>query len=773
MRQIFFVIAFLMLATIGFCCFFLRRRDSDLKNELFFVNLAAFLTLIFEIFSLLNLNQKFSLFLNGLYFAGFDWLLLFLTSYLFVFTKTPIRAKSVVLFRKIVVAVATLDAISMILNIFTGFAFEITPFLLDGKFYCWNFKYHIAFFVHLGFCYVLSVLIFYGLLKKTIITNKFYRLKYAALFIIFALVVLLNVYWIQSDRKIDISVLFYGFFASLATYFSFFAEPKNVEARMLRLVTENINNGVLCFDLNKKCIYENKIARQFFPNEEAACDELEDFVSTGKEFLLRDLELFRDGLRIVLSEEFYVMRDLNHSLLGFFIFFEDVTGDLNLINQERFRSSHDSLTGLYNRSNFFLRAERILRVDLDAEWYFVCTDIVNFKFVNDLFGSKLGDKILRKEAEILQEITDAETVVGRISNDRFALVIKKGKFKPEIFERKFSELSSFLSGYNYKIHFKVGVYEVSDLYESVNTMYDKAELAIRKNEDVEKILSFYSTSMMQNLVEEKNVVTSFEKALSENQFAMYLQPQISCKNGKCAGTEALVRWVHPEKGVLCPSSFVPILENAGLLYKLDLFIWEEAAKKLAEWKSRGIDMHIAVNISAKDFYHLDLYKIFTELVQKYQIDAEKLKLEITETVFMHDIKLHTSILSKLQSAGFSIEMDDFGSGYSSLNMLKNLTVDILKIDMFFLRNSQNSERSKLILTKIIKMAKKLGLTVISEGVETEENAEFLRNAGCDFFQGYLYSKPVPVLTFEKKFISSESDSDKNSAGNTDETGGEK
>lgn len=761
MRLIFFMISLLMLTTIGFCCFSLRRRDSDLKNELFFVNLAAFLTLVFEIFSLLNLNRTLSLIFIGLYFAGFDWLLLFLTGYLFVFTKTPIRAKSVILFQKIAMTAAALDALSMILNTFTGLAFEITPYFADGKFYCWNFKYHIAFFIHLGFCYILSALIFYGLLKKTIITNRFYRLKYAALFAVFALVVLLNVYWIQSDKRIDISVLFYGIFGALATYFSFFSEPKKVESQMLRLVTENINNGVLCFDLNKKCIYANKIARQFFPNEKTACDELDDLVSTGKEFLLRDLELVRDGLKIVLSEEFYVMRDLNHSLLGFFIFFEDVTGDLNLINQERFRSSHDTLTGLYNRSNFFLRAERVLRVDLDAEWYFVSTDIVNFKLVNDLFGSKLGDKILRKEAEVLREITDAETAIGRISNDRFALVIKKEKFKPELFEQKFGELSTFLGEYNYKIHFRVGVYEVSDLYESVNTMYDKAELAIRKNEDVEKILSFYNASMMQNLIDEKNVVTSFEKALSENQFAMYLQPQISCKDGKCAGAEALVRWIHPEKGVLCPSSFVPVLENAGLLYRLDLFIWEETAKKLAEWKARGIDKHIAVNISAKDFYHLDLYKIFTELVQKYQIDAQKLKLEITETVFMHDIQLHTRILSRLQSAGFSIEMDDFGSGYSSLNMLKNLTVDILKIDMFFLRKSQNSEKSRLILTQIIKMAKKLGLTVISEGVETEESAEFLRNAGCDFFQGYLYSKPVPVSTFEAKFVSSDETSDEN------------
>lgn len=768
MRLIFFVIAIFMLIAIFSCCFALRRRDTDLKNTLFFVNLSVFINCFLQLLSLLNLEGKFPLILNGLFYASTDWLLIWLTDYLFVFTGTPVKARSVVLFRKILIFVSAADTIFLLTNVFTGFSFDIFPCVIDRKFYCWNFKYHFGFLIHLLFCYFLALIIFYGLLKKLIITNKFYRGKFLAIFLIFILGISIKIIWFLCDNRLDISTFLYGIFAVFATYYSFYSEPKSVEAKMLRLVTENINNGVLCFDLNRKCIYANKVGKKFFADEAAAKNELENLLSEGKEFLFRDLEISSNGQKKVLSEEFYVIRDSNQLLLGYFIFFEDVTNELELLNQERFRSTHDLLTGLFNRSNFFLQAEKQLQANPSVPRYFVCTDIVNFKLVNDLFGAPLGDEILKKEADVLRELCSNESgsIIGRISNDRFALVVRKDKFNPGQAESKFGSLASFLSEYNYKIHFRVGIYEISNSYENVNSMYDKAELAMRKNEDLEKILSFYGPSMMKNLVEEKNVVSEFDKALCEGQFAMYLQPQVSSKNGEVAGAEALVRWIHPAKGVLYPNSFVPVLENAGLLYRLDLFIWEEAAKKLSEWKSRGINMHIAVNISAKDFYHLDLYEIFTGLVEKYGIEAEKLKLEITETVFMHDIKLHMQVLSKLQNFGFFIEMDDFGSGYSSLNMLKNLTFDILKIDMFFLSQPKNTEKSKLILNRIIKMAKKLGLTVISEGVENDENAEFLKKAGCDYFQGYLYSKPVTVSVFEKKFIGQSNVPDLDAGGNS-------
>ena len=198
-------------------------------------------------------------------------------------------------------------------------------------------------------------------------------------------------------------------------------------------------------------------------------------------------------------------------------------------------------------------------------------------------------------------------------------------------------------------------------------------------------------------------------------------------------------------------SFVPTLESTGYLYKLDQYIWTEAAKTLAKWKSQGIDKYIAVNISPKDFYYLDIYKIFVNLVRKYEIDPSRLKLEITESVLMHDLNMNNNILERLREFGFSIEMDDFGSGYSSLNMLKNMNVDILKIDMTFIHQTSNTQRSQTILKVFIKMAKTMGMKIIMEGVEDETHQKFLKELGCDFFQGYLFSRPIPLEEFENTY----------------------
>lgn len=756
-RFLFFLISFLILAILSLCCFVLRLRNSSLKKALFSVNLVAFFSVVFQILSLqnfnLNLNFNLALVFNGFYYASIDWLLLFFINYLFVFTDTPVKSTSVTVFFQFSYLVVLTDSIALITNAITGYVFDILPCVKNSEFYCWNFDYHHLFFMHIGICYILVALILYGLIKKIIITNKFFRMKFIVIFLIFLSAVAIDSFWLAHDDCFNISIFLFGIFAIFATYYSFYSEPKKVEAKMLQLVTENINNGVLCFDLNKNCIYANKTGKKFFISKSAAENELENLLASSKEFLLRNLEINQDGKKSVLSEEFYVLRDSNQNLLGYFISFENVTESLNLIDAEKFRSSHDLLTGLLNRANFFLNAEKRLKKAPEDSFYFVCSDVLNFKLINDLFGASVGDEVLKKYAGIFKKIVGgSDSVFGRISNDRFAAIVKKDEFSPLNAAEKIKRIPPLLNEYNYKIHFRIGVYEISDPYETINSMYDKAEMAIRKNENLEDVLSYYDASMMKSLFLEKSVVSAFEQALKENQFAMYLQPQVSSRNGKVAGAEALVRWIHPEKGVLFPDSFVPILENAGLLYKLDLYIWELAVKKLAEWKERGIDMYIAVNISAKDFYNLDLYQIFTGLVEKYKIEPEKLKLEITETVFMHDIRLHTQVLSKLQNYGFSIEMDDFGSGYSSLNMLRNLTFDILKIDMFFLSQPKNTEKSKLILNRIIKMAKELGLTVISEGIENEENAEFLRESGCDYFQGYLYSKPVSVTIFEKRYV---------------------
>jgi len=307
----------------------------------------------------------------------------------------------------------------------------------------------------------------------------------------------------------------------------------------------------------------------------------------------------------------------------------------------------------------------------------------------------------------------------------------------------------------YKLRVLLGIYEITEdslFTESVYSMYDKANLAIKNvSDEVSNMVYFYDSALMEQLKHERKIIGMFENALEEGEFCMFLQPQVSSRTKRAVGAEALVRWVS-KNGMVPPGEFIPVLENASLIHRLDRFIWEEAAKKLAEWKSKGIDLYIAVNISVKDFYYLDLYGEFTSLVEKYGINPGNLKLEITETVLMHDLKMHSEILSKLRAYGFFIEMDDFGSGYSSLSMLKSIKMDILKIDMAFLKKSKNPERSKTIIESIINMAKKLGMKIVTEGVEENQHVKFLTDAGCDIFQGYYYSCPVSVSEFEEKFM---------------------
>ena len=287
----------------------------------------------------------------------------------------------------------------------------------------------------------------------------------------------------------------------------------------------------------------------------------------------------------------------------------------------------------------------------------------------------------------------------------------------------------------------------------VSVMCDRAHLALAlvRDENGNKV-AFYDDALMERTLREKEILGSFEEGLAERQLAVYLQPQVSTE-GDLLGAEALVRWNHPEKGFLVPGQFIGILENAGQIHRLDQYVWEEAAAILKRWQGTEKEgMTISVNISVNDMLHLDIFQMMTDIVKRHGIDAKQLKLEITETALMGDIEKYRKLISSLQEVGFEVEIDDFGSGYSSLSMLKDIEADILKIDMGFLRQTGNPKRSSVILNAVIAMAKWLGMRVITEGVETKEQVEHLRSLGCDMFQGYFFAKPMPVEEFEAKYF---------------------
>lgn len=332
------------------------------------------------------------------------------------------------------------------------------------------------------------------------------------------------------------------------------------------------------------------------------------------------------------------------------------------------------------------------------------------------------------------------------------MCMPKVRFDEKLIDKAVSGIQDAFKNSLFHMHIFSGVYDIEDVNERVSIMCDKANLAGETIRNEYKInVAYYTEHLMLKSLEERKIIGEFDRALDNEEFVMFLQPQVDYE-GYPYGAEALVRWQHPKRGLLSPGIFIDALEKNGFVYRLDIYMWNKAAKQLSEWKKRGIEKyHISVNISTKDFYLIDVYETFTSLVEKYDISPKLLKLEITETALMSDLDKNILIIKKLQDYGFDIEIDDFGSGYSSLNMLKDISADVLKIDMGFLRASENEVKGQDILESIIGLANKLGMQVITEGVEKKSQLDMLSMMGCKMFQGYYFSKPISVEEFEEKY----------------------
>ena len=458
------------------------------------------------------------------------------------------------------------------------------------------------------------------------------------------------------------------------------------------------------------------------------------------------------GVYVWYTVTIQALRGLENEVVRYLGTFQNVDTEMRIKGEMAYRADYDSLTDVYKSEAFYRKTSEIINRRTDTEFALFSVDVDKFRLINDSYGIEEGNKLLHIIGDVIKEIIPKDACVKRYQADIFSVV-----YPYEDDQQLINFMTDFTSAVNAKsnipthVSFTFGIYKIVDRELPIRLMCDRARAAKRqlKGSASASNYALYDDAIRLKLREQAEIEDRMEEALANREFVMYLQPQVDVKTRRIHGAEALVRWNNPTKGIMVPFQFLELFESNGFIVKLDKYMWEEACKYLRVLKDRGIDLPIAVNISRAHVGATDLTQVFTDLVKKYDISPKNLELEITENLFMDDVHELFDQMSSLKQNGFSIHMDDFGSAYSSLNMLRNAPVDTLKIDKFFFDEIMTTERGRIIVESSVRMAKQLGLLTIAEGVETQEQLDFLAGIECDIVQGYYFSRPVDVKGFEK------------------------
>ena len=433
--------------------------------------------------------------------------------------------------------------------------------------------------------------------------------------------------------------------------------------------------------------------------------------------------------------------------------FNNINNEMEAIKKLEIFSSIDRLTKIPNRNTFVEKTQAIIEENEGEKFAIVRFDIESFKIINQLFGTSEGDSILKFIAVKLQEIIEPikNGTYCRITSDLFAFSIPYDG--DELVNKVIDTLVAAVKMYplNFDITLSFGIYIAENSEYSVRHMLDRAAVAQKATKNNYKShVSYFDEALKEQEEIEITIVSEMKRALENGEFKIYLQPKVDMRTGKIIGSEALVRWVHPEKGLISPRNFIPIFENNGFITELDYYIFETVSKQLDKWRQEGMPiLPVSVNVSRADLYDPNLFPNIVRIVDKYNIPHEDIEFELTESSFISDNHKLVELTFNLQKGGFHVLMDDFGSGYSSLNSLKDIKVDVLKIDINFLPTSKDDERAGKILTSVVSMAQALDLKVVVEGVETRDQADFLISIGAYEAQGYFFFRPMPIEDFEK------------------------
>ncbi len=649
------------------------------------------------------------------------------------------------------------DAFQLMLNPFTGHAFSLEAVEVQHKLY-YRFVPHFGQVLHRIILYAVFFCVILIFLLASVKAVRIYRERYMIILMTMVFVGIWQTFYVFSRNPIDRSMIGYGVFGLAVYYFSLRYRSLRLLDRMLSNIVSDMSESLFVYDPTGKCIWANTPGLEMTG---VSIKETEKISAALKEIFGERTyvkENWNDNVVIGLGEtakyyalENHAVNDDSKHIVGSFLVIRDETEEQMKLKREVYNSTHDSMTGLYTKQHFYECIRKKLDQSPDTEYAAIFVDVKNFRIVNDVFSTAFGDLAIKQIAEWIRHDMNEKCVYGRLAGDTFGVFLPNEQFKQSKAKIE-DDLVNFIVTDGEREHhllIHLGVYESVDKNIDVSVMFDRAHLALGDiDDDYNKHIAYYDNKLRDRILWEQQMSAGLREAIETKAIRPYLQP-IADREGRVVGAEALARWLHPEHGFMSPGMFIPVFERNGMITEVDRAMWRDACEILSSWTGSHDDLFISVNISPKDFYFIDVVSEIKALVEEYGISPERLRIEITETVMMNDPEEKMKILDSFRRSGFIVEMDDFGSGYSSLSLLKDMPVDVLKIDMRFLSSSGSVEKAKTIVKNIIKLAEDLEITSLTEGVETRKQYDILSDMGCRLFQGYYFAKPMPQDEFER------------------------
>ncbi len=550
-------------------------------------------------------------------------------------------------------------------------------------------------------------------------------------------------------KKYGYSSAILAFFSSLFCCMSIILVPKKLKAIIISSIQENSNEAIICFDVCDHLVFANARAKEIFNSKKIPLNissrYLFDFFRKNYDpnyDILRWPSIIEINSKIYHYEVIYQKLYKDNMEIGSFFRLKDVSVAHDELEEQRFYATHDHLTGVLNRQGFFENVYLVLKNNPNLRFGMACSNIKNFKLVNNIFGKEAGNKALIKTAEMIKKHTHKTSVFARIGEDKFAVFAER-EFLQEDRILKLIENTSFIEeNPAYRVVFNIGIYELNENDERPELALDKALLALKNSIDNRKLFSFFDEKLMDNLVKEKYFIKYFEDYFTDESFFLKFKPVFNSEK-KVSGTKLSFKWKELSEDY-STAFMIKTLDKTGLVYKLDSSVWRKSFEVFNQLKSDSKDFFMNVHVCEKDFYYMNIDSYLKRLADEYKVDPSFINVSVPEKIISKNYEKISYVCSCLHDAGFKILIEDFGSDLSSLNMLKNFDVDFIEVDVrFFYKNKDTEDRTRKILSSIASMASVLGIKTIFSGIDSETVCNI---AECipekAFFEGEYFSFPL-------------------------------